>query len=168
MATWSSSAEWTPRRTAASAHQSVVPFQMFRASDGWLVIACAKQSLWVRLCEALARPDLAADARFADMTARSRNREELVGVLEQLLSERTVSDWVVVLGEHDVPCAPVNSIREALADPQIHARALLAAYEHPVLGRVETIRSALGSEQTRPVGRAPFLGENTAEVLASV
>jgi crotonobetainyl-CoA:carnitine CoA-transferase CaiB-like acyl-CoA transferase len=168
MATWSESAGWSPQRTPSSAHQSVVPFQMFSASDGWLVIACAKQSLWVNLCGALGKPELADDARFADMGARAANRAELVPILEELLSKRTVAEWVQLLRNHDVPCAPANSIEDALVDEQARARGSVVEYEHPILGRVGMVGSALGDQQTRAAGRAPFLGEHTLDVLTAV
>jgi crotonobetainyl-CoA:carnitine CoA-transferase CaiB-like acyl-CoA transferase len=168
MATWSRSKSWIPERFAGSAHQSVVPFQMFRASNGWLMVACAKESFWVKLCDALGHPDLAHDPRFSDMAARGRNRVELVRLLDEIFAGRSVAGWLELLGAYDVPCAPVNSIEDALTDDQARSRDVLAEYDHPVLGKVETVKSALGPALTRPVGRAPLLGEDTLDVLSDV
>ena len=66
-----------------SSHQTVIPFQLFPAADGWLVVACAKQHLWVKLCDALGRPELVTDPHFADFAARKRNRDEADRRLEQ-------------------------------------------------------------------------------------
>ncbi len=169
MATWSASRGWEPRRMPDSAHQTVVPFQAFEAADGWLVVACPKETLWRTLCQALERPSLADDDRFSDLAARDRNREILLPLLSEAFARRSVAEWIAVLAARGVPCAPVNGVAEALADAQADARGAVAAYDHPVLGEVRTVASPLrlaGPE--RPLDRAPFLGEHTAEILSEV
>jgi crotonobetainyl-CoA:carnitine CoA-transferase CaiB-like acyl-CoA transferase len=168
MATWMGSRGWSAQRLADSSHQSLVPFQLFAAADGWLMVAIAKESLWSKLCDAIERPELATDPRFLDMGTRSRNRGELVALLNDLFAARSVASWVDALSAYDIPCAAVNTLEEALADAQSQARGSMVDYDHPVLGRVTTVKSALGSTLTRAADRAPFLGESTVEVLTSV
>jgi crotonobetainyl-CoA:carnitine CoA-transferase CaiB-like acyl-CoA transferase len=168
MATWTGSRAWSAQRIADSAHQSIVPFQLLPAADGWLMVACAKESLWRKLCDAIERPELTRDLRFSDMAARSRHRVELVTLLKDVFRKRSVSDWINSLSSFDIPCAPVNSLEEALADEQSVARGSVVDYDHPVLGRVTTVKSPLGSTMTRPPDRAPFLGESTVDVLENV
>jgi crotonobetainyl-CoA:carnitine CoA-transferase CaiB-like acyl-CoA transferase len=86
--TWTASRDYAPRRMPESAHPSIVPFQAFATSDGWITIACAKQKFWERLCEALGRPDLLEDPRFADFAARDLHREELLPILRDALAGR--------------------------------------------------------------------------------
>jgi crotonobetainyl-CoA:carnitine CoA-transferase CaiB-like acyl-CoA transferase len=169
MATWSASRGWQPRRMPASAHQTLVPFQAFEAADGWLVVACPKETLWRGLCKALEQPSLADDERFASLAARDEHRDVLLPILEAALARRSVGEWIERLTAHGVPCAPVNDLPLALADEQAIAREAVVGYEHPVLGDVRTVATPLRlSDSPRPVERAPFLGEHTAEILAGV
>jgi crotonobetainyl-CoA:carnitine CoA-transferase CaiB-like acyl-CoA transferase len=163
--TWQASRGFTPPRTG-TAHASMVPFQTFAAGDGSIVIACPKQSLWVRLCEALERPEWAEDPRFVGFAERRRNAAELVSLIEQRLATRPVHAWVEVLNACGVPCAPVNSIEQALADKQVVARDGIWEYEHPVLGTVRQAASPLRmSDAVLPNERAPQRGEHTEAVL---
>ena len=168
MGTWTASRGWTAQRLADSSHQTVVPFQTFRAADGWLAVACAKESLWRRLCDALERPELSADPRFADLATRNVNRDALVAILAEAFGERPVEEWVALLARHGVPSASVNDIEGALADSQTQAREAVVGYEHPTLGAVRTVASALGDALTAEPTRGPLLGEHTREVLAEV
>jgi crotonobetainyl-CoA:carnitine CoA-transferase CaiB-like acyl-CoA transferase len=169
MATWSASRGWEPRRMPDSAHQTLVPFQTFAAADGWLVVACPKEHLWRALCEALGRPSLAHDERFADLSARDRNRDELLPLLREEFARRPVAEWIDLLATRGVPCSPVNDITEALSDAQASARDALVAYHHPVLGEVRAVGSPLRvGEADGDVRRAPFLGEHAWDILREV
>lgn len=169
MATWSASGGFTPQRLPFSAHQSLVPFQNFATADGWMVVACPKESLWRKLCQVLERTDLAEDARFRDFAARRHNREELVAILGGLFGGRPTGEWVSMLSAAGVPCTPVQAIAEALSDPQVSARDSLVDVEHPVLGTVRHVASPFRiSDFTAEVRRGPFLGEHTEAVLADL
>jgi crotonobetainyl-CoA:carnitine CoA-transferase CaiB-like acyl-CoA transferase len=163
--TWQASRDFTPARSG-TAHASMVPFQTFAAGDGSIVIACPKQGLWVRLCEALGRPDWPDDARFVGFSERRRNKDELVALIEERLATRPVAEWVELLGAAGVPCAPVNTVAQALADPQVAARDGVIGYSHPVLGEVRQIATPLRmSDAEPPARRAPLRGEHTEAVL---
>ena len=164
--TWAASRDFEPRRMAHSAHQSMVPFQTFPTADGWIVIACPKQRLWRQLCVALGRPELPDDRRFVDFAARDRNREVLVAMLEEELRGRTTAELLALLSAHGVPCAEVNDVAHAFADPQAQARDDVLSYEHPSLGTVRGPASPLRLSSMEPrVERGPLLGEHTEEVL---
>lgn len=168
LATWNASLGWQPRRMADSAHQLIVPFQAFEAADGWLVVACAKESLWRKFCAAIGRPELAADERFHDFAARDRNRDSLLDELRRIFVTRTVDDWDQLLRQHGVPSCPVNDVAGALADAQVEARESLVEYEHPLLGQVRGVASALGRTLTAEPARAPMLGEHTHDILTEL
>jgi len=169
MATWSASRGWEPRRMQNSSHQTLVPFQAFEAADGWLVVACPKETLWRALCDVLEEPALAGDERFAGLAARNANRDVLLPRLEAAFARRPVAEWIERLTARGVPCAPVNGVAEALADPQALAREAVVAYDHPVLGDVRTVASPLRlSTSEPPLDRGPFLGEHTTPILADV
>ena len=166
---WSASRDWQPRRMPNSAHQTVVPFQAFPSADGWIMIACAKQQLWERLCAGIGRPELVEDERFVDFAARDRNRDALLPMLEVVLSGKTTAEWVAILSPYGVPCGPVNDVAAALVDPQVAARDGIAEYEHPSLGIVRGPASPFRLDgATPPAERGPRLGEHTDEVLAEL
>jgi crotonobetainyl-CoA:carnitine CoA-transferase CaiB-like acyl-CoA transferase len=170
---WAATHGYVPPRRRNSAHASIVPFQNFRAADGWLVVAAAKQKFWERLCGVLGESELVDDTRFATMAARDEHRDELLQILEELFARRTVKEWLDLLVPAGVPAAKVNTVLEALAEPQTEARGDIVEHEHPVLGTVRSIRSALrleadGEPLERPSARGPFRGEHTEEVLAEL
>lgn len=169
LATWATSRGYEPGRRPFSSHPSIVPFQNFRTADGWIVVACPKQSFWRRLCQALEREQLADDERFATFAARERNRDELLELLDGELAALPTDAWIDRLVEAGVPCAPINDVATALEDEQVHARELMVDIEHPTLGHVRQVGSPLrlSSGRAEP-RRAPFRGEHTREVLARI
>ena len=169
MATWSASRGWEPRRMQNSSHQTLVPFQAFEAADGWLVVACPKETLWRALCDVLGETALADDERFAGLAARDANRGVLLPRLEAAFARRPVAEWIEQLTARGVPCAPVNGVAEALADPQALAREAVVGYDHPVLGDVRTVATPLRfSTSESPLERGPFLGEHTTPILTDL
>jgi crotonobetainyl-CoA:carnitine CoA-transferase CaiB-like acyl-CoA transferase len=169
LGTWAASRGYEPVRRANSAHQSIVPFQNFEAADGWLVVACPKQTLWERLCEAIGRPDLLEDERYRTFAGRDEHRDELLAELDAVFRAQPVAAWVELLSASGVPCAPVNDIAAALADPQVGVREAIVEIPHPLLGPVRQIASPLRLDGfTPPAARAPFRGEHTASVLRGV
>jgi crotonobetainyl-CoA:carnitine CoA-transferase CaiB-like acyl-CoA transferase len=166
---WAASQGFEPRRMPNSAHQTMVPFQAFPTADGWIMVACPKQLLWERFCDAIGRPELTRDPRFADFAARDRNRDTLVPLLTEALSAQTTAHWLEQLEAHRVPSAPVNDVRAALDDPQAAARGDVVTYEHPVLGPVSGPASPLRLDGGVPAAaRGPLLGEHTHDVLREV
>ncbi|HET8607969.1 MAG TPA: CoA transferase [Gaiellaceae bacterium] len=165
--TWAASRGHVAPRRPWSAHPSVVPFQNLPTADGWIAVACAKEKFWVALCAAIGRPELAA--AHPDFAARDERRDEVVAALAEAFAARTTAEWVALLVPAGVPCAPVNSVEQALADPQVEARDGLIEYEHPALGTVRQPASPLRIEgEPAPVARAPHRGEHTDEVLREV
>jgi crotonobetainyl-CoA:carnitine CoA-transferase CaiB-like acyl-CoA transferase len=167
--TWAASKGYTPPRRRNSAHPSIVPFQNFATADGWVVVACPKPKFWERFCSAIGRPELVEDERFADFAARDRNRDELTPLLDEAMAARTTAEWLAVFAEAEVPSAPVNDVASALEDVQARARGAVVELEHPELGTVRQVASPLRlSSGARPLGRAPFRGEHTEQVLVEL
>lgn len=165
--TWAASQDYTPKRMANSAHQSVVPFQTFLTADGWIVVACPKQSLWERLCTALDRQDLLNDKRFVDIPSRGANRDELTRILRIAFGSDTTENWLARLRASGVPTAPVNDIAAALGDAQAVARGAVVEIDHPKLGAVRQVASPLrlSSIDEPPLRPGPLLGEHSDEIL---
>lgn len=163
---WHLNAGFEPKRTHHSAHPSVVPFQAFQASDGWLVIAAPKEKFWVRLTEVLGHAELATNPRYRTLADRQQNADEVLAILDGILATRTVEEWVDALSAAAIPCGPVNTVAEALNDPQVEARHMILEAEHPVYGRVKTIASPVkvGNATAVPI-RAPQRGEHTEAIV---
>jgi crotonobetainyl-CoA:carnitine CoA-transferase CaiB-like acyl-CoA transferase len=167
--TWAATNGYTPPRRSNSAHPSIVPFQNFATADGWIVVACPKPKFWENFCDAIGRPELTGDERFTDFAARDRNRHELTPLLDRVLASRTSAEWLAIFAAADVPSAPVNDVATALRDPQARAREDVVEFEHPDLGTVRQVASPLRlSDAQRPLGRAPFRGEHTEQVLVEL
>ena len=164
-AIWSLNRGWAPRRVADSGHQTLVPAQNFATRDGWLVVFCSKEKFWEALVDALELPELTRDARFASFDARLAHKEALLAILKPRFAARTTADWLRRLRGR-VPCAPVNSMREALDDEQIRQRGMILEVEHPEFGTLHEVASPIRTEGavTRPA-RAPRLGEHTDAIL---
>jgi crotonobetainyl-CoA:carnitine CoA-transferase CaiB-like acyl-CoA transferase len=170
LGTWVASRGYEPVRRRNSAHQSVVPFQNFATADGWVVVACPKQTLWEKLCGALDRPDLVgADGSYATFADRDANRVELLQELETEFATRPTEEWLETLTAAGVPCAPVNAIAEAIQDPQAAARGAIVEHDHPVLGRVRAVGSPFVIDGARPQPRSgPGRGVDTRSLLREV
>jgi crotonobetainyl-CoA:carnitine CoA-transferase CaiB-like acyl-CoA transferase len=165
-AAWAINSDFIPTRTHHSAHPSLVPFQAFRSGDGWLVVACAKDKFWTRLAAVLGRPDLAADARFATFAGRRAHSAELLRTLEEAFLTRTSQEWLVDLRAAGVPCGPVNSVAEALADPHTQSRGMVIQTEHPHFGTVKQVASAVRvGDEPQEHRRAPRRNEDATAVL---
>jgi len=153
-----------------SAHPYVVPFQAFRASDGWIYVAVWVERLWPPFCAAIERPELATDGRFAGRDDRVRHRRELIALLEPIFLTRPVKEWMARLERHEVLCAPVNRYADLPTDPQVIASRMLVPEDHPRAGRLTTLSTPIRFSRT-PGGiraHAPALGEHTDEILREV
>jgi crotonobetainyl-CoA:carnitine CoA-transferase CaiB-like acyl-CoA transferase len=166
LGTWVASRGYQPVRRQRSAHQSLVPFGNFPTADGWIVIACPKETLWRNLCRALDRPEWTTDPRFTTFSDRGAHREELTDLLDGTLAAAPTAQWVERLTRNGVPCASINDIPGALADPQAVAREAVQTATHPRLGSVKQVRTPFRMPGLNPRPRpAPGLGEHTEAVL---
>lgn len=150
-----------------NAHANIVPYQVFRASDRDFIIACGNDSQFVALCDAIGLPELPKDPRFARNADRVSNREEIVAILSRHFLGGLADEWVGRIHPQGVPVGAINSIAQALDEPQILARNMLVNIPHPLKADFVTVGSPIKLSRTpveylRP---APMLGEHTDEVL---
>jgi succinate--hydroxymethylglutarate CoA-transferase len=156
-----------PKRLG-SAHPRNAPYQAYDASDAPFVVAAGNDALWKEVCEAVERPELSADPRFADVASRARHQKALAQILQEAFKTKTAGEWISELTRRGVPCAPVNTFAEILADPELYARGLVQPLVAPVIGETRATAYAVQIDRSRPrVKRPPpRLGEHTAEVLS--
>ncbi len=149
-----------------NAHASIVPYQIFHASDRPFAAGAGTDRHFEQLCaRVLRRPDLARDVRFLTNADRVRHREALVAVLEVAFRERTAAQWVMRCRRAAVPASLVRGVREALRTPA--ARALVETVLHPEIGSYQTVCNPVILDGRRHgAGSAPpVLGQHTAAVL---
>jgi crotonobetainyl-CoA:carnitine CoA-transferase CaiB-like acyl-CoA transferase len=146
-----------------NAHPSIVPYQPFRAADGWIAVAAANDGLYTRLCQAIDRPDLAADERYATNEARVLNREPLIGELQAVFAARATDDWERLLLAAGVPAGKIRGVGEALRTAPARTRRV----DHPTAGAIELVGPPfeLNSAALGPSTPPPLLGQHTDEVL---
>ena len=167
-AIWSLNRDWTPERVADSGHQTLVPAQNFRTRDGWIVVFCNKDKFWTALVEALELPVLTIDPRFATFADRLTHKGALLEILTPRFAARTTRDWLTRLSGR-VPCAPVNTMQEALEDDQVSQRAMILEVTHPSFGVLREVASPIKTAGaiTAPAP-APQLGEHTESLLSEL
>jgi crotonobetainyl-CoA:carnitine CoA-transferase CaiB-like acyl-CoA transferase len=153
-----------------NAHPNIVPYQVFAAADGQLVVAVGNDAQFIRFCQVLGAPQLAADPKFAANADRVRNRELLVPLLAARLKEMRRDDLLAALEAKGIPAGPINSVAEVLADPQVRFRRMQVDLPapHAAGGVVQGVRTPILLNGTPAVAQraSPALGEHTAEVLA--
>lgn len=167
-ATWYLNGGLEPTRAARSAHPSLVPFQAFAGSDGWFIVGCPKEKFWVQLANAIERQDLLDDERFVGFEGRRLNAAALIEILDEVFVTATVEHWTTLLGSAGVPCGPVQSVPDALADPHTEARGLIVETEHPRFGTIQQMASPVrvGAEAT--YRRAPQRDEDGETILQEI
>jgi formyl-CoA transferase len=159
----------SPRRRG-NEHPTIVPYETFEASDGWINLGVANDDLWRRLCAAAERPDLVEHASFAKASDRVRNREVLVPIVRDLVKTRTRDDWLARLDEAGVPCGAIRTVGEVCDSDLLKARGMVAGMAHASAGTVRAIKNAVHLSRTplEEYVAPPRLGEHTREVLTGL
>jgi len=142
-----------------SGHPGFVPYEAFDTADAPLLICCGNDRLFAKLATTLGQPHWLADARFATNRARLTHKAALVDELAPLLRRRPRAEWIELLQAEGVPCAPIHTVPEALAHPQVQAQGMLT----PVPGedfRLTALPLSIDGQRPALRGGAPRLGEH--------
>ncbi len=141
----------------------------FETSDGWLIVAANNEAMWTRICEALERPDLLEDPRFATRQERSDRAEELEQEVAGWFLKHTMREASDHLSRFSVPCSPVNDVAQAANDPHLSEREILMEVPDPIAGSIHVAGKMIKFSRTpMVVGSTPMVGEHTEEVLRDV
>ncbi|GAA5179525.1 MULTISPECIES: CaiB/BaiF CoA transferase family protein [Halomonadaceae] len=152
-------------------HRVSAPYQAVKARDGYLMLGCANQRTWERFAQGvLGREDLLADERFLTNHARGQHVEELESLLEGIMADRDVDDWLERCDAAGVPAGPINDFAQAMQDEHYLARGMVQEIEHPKIGKMKTIGfpskfSRTPSQIRQP---APLFAQHTDEVLSTL
>jgi formyl-CoA transferase/CoA:oxalate CoA-transferase len=151
-------------------HPNIVPYQVFKAKDKYIILTIGTEKLWQAFCQALGLEHLKTDPRFATNKDRAKNRAELIPILDELFSAQTADYWLEKLKDTGIPTGPINTIADTLAHPQHQARHFIVELEHPLIGVVKSMGNPVNLSAT-PVSyrlAPPTLGQHTNEVLAGL
>jgi crotonobetainyl-CoA:carnitine CoA-transferase CaiB-like acyl-CoA transferase len=152
-----------------SAHPMNAPYQAFKAQDGYFALAAGNDRLWQAACDVIGRSDLTQDARFGSPTLRAQNQDALRELLEAEFAKYPTAKLLELFAGRGVPCAPINSYSEVLADPQVKHMEWAEEMELPNGARTRTIISPLrlSGKKLGVRRRPPALGEHNDEIIAA-
>jgi formyl-CoA transferase len=156
----------TPARYG-NAHASIVPYETFPTQDGWIAVGVGSDEQFRKFCALAGQPALAADERYQTNAARVVNRALLIPQLQEIFRSRTGAAWLAGLEAMGIPAGPINDVATALADPQVHARAMVQEVDHPTAGPMKLLGPVAKLSRTPAAIRSapPALGWHTDEVL---
>ncbi len=153
-----------------TAHESIIPYQVFRTADRPIAIAVANQKLWEIFCRVTGRDEWLDDPRFESNPKRVENRQTLLPLIEQLFAEKTCDEWMEIFVAASIPCGPVNNMEHLFEDPQLKHRNMIVDVPHPTIDKLRLTGIPIKYSETPGEIRShpPLLGEHTAEILTDV
>ena len=159
----------TPIR-GGNAHPNIQPQDVFKCSDGQVVLAVGNDGQFVSLCNALGLPELSLDDRFKTNAQRVKNQLDLRPLLDAEFIKNTRSFWTQKMEAAEVPCGPINSVAEALNDPQIAHRKMVRQLDHPISGKVSQVMTPFHFKNAsiKADQAPPLLGQHTKKILSDL
>ena len=160
------SGKTTPRM--GNAHPTIVPYEAFKAKDGYIILAVGNDKQFKLFCDFASRAEWAEDARFSTNQQRVQNRETLVPMVRDLIATESCAYWMDGLTKCGVPCGPVNNLQQVFEDPQVHARNMVVEMQHDYSdGPIKLLGCPIMMSDTPPQYQhaPPYLGQHTDEVL---
>jgi crotonobetainyl-CoA:carnitine CoA-transferase CaiB-like acyl-CoA transferase len=145
-----------------SRHRLAAPYEALKTGDGYIVVGVSNPRLWAGFCRAIGAPELECDLRFVDNKSRVANRDALQTAIEARLASQTTAHWLDALLEVGVPAGPINTVAQAVEDPQIRARGLFAEVD----GRRFMRAPVMLSDTPVAIRQGPApVGRHTAQAL---
>src|SRR6266446_5378806 len=159
----------SPKRMGTR-HPSIVPYECFKARDGFVNIAVTNQKQWENFCRVLGLPEIAADSRFESMKARLTHYDELRPMIDRIISKMTRSETIARMADVGIPAGPINTVGEILEDPHIQAREMVVQLTHPEYGPLKVLGIPIKLSDTPGIvqNAPPRFGEHNREVLSKL
>ncbi len=150
-------------------HPNIVPYQVFKTADGHIMVTIGNDSQFQRFCEFVGHSEISRDEKFSSNSARVKNRDELIPILEPIFLSKGSTEWLQELEERSIGCGPINNVNEIFEDPQVLDRGMKIEMPHPAVGGASApmVASPLRFSET-PVSyrhAPPMLGADTEAVL---
>ncbi len=148
-------------------HPTSMPTSAYTTSDGYINIGASGEGMWVRLCNAIGRPELLERAEFKGNSTRAKNRIALNAEINDTLKSKTSDEWIGILNDGGVPCGPIYTVDQVFADPQVRHLGAAAPIKHPRLGDIKLVNqpATLSRTPATLATATPEIGEHTTEVL---
>jgi formyl-CoA transferase len=153
-----------------TAHESIIPYQVFDTKDNPIAIAVANQKLWIRFCELTGKKEWIDDPRFETNPKRVENRGVLIPLVAEVMKGKTCDEWMDLFVKSSIPCGPVNMMQSLFADPQVAHRGMVAEVPHPTIGTLRMVGNPVKFSDTPATVRLapPLLGEHTDAIAGDV
>ena len=150
-----------------TAHESIVPYQSFATTDGYLTVGGANDRQFRELCAKIGRKDLAEDSQFATNALRVQNRRRLIDEMASTIKTKSNDEWINIFAGANFPYGPINTLEKVFQDPQIVHSGIVSEVQHPTAGKIRMVGppvefSGSGNEIRLP---PPILGQHTVQVL---
>ena len=149
-------------------HPSIVPYTSYQTADAMIALGVGNERQFARLTDVLGHPEWAKDARFASNRARVENRAVIDSLISEALSHDKADAWLAKLKAAGIPCGKINSVAQALDDPQTAARKMIETIEHPTVGALKMLGIPFKFSDTACSVRRPppTLGQHSEEILS--
>jgi len=164
-------AEGKSPKPLGNRHPTISPFQAYQGSDGYFVIAVGNDSLWKSFCGAMQIPGLYEDTRFSTNRLRTENIDALNLILEPVFLTRRKEDWLCLMDQNGIPCAPINDIEHVMQDIQILSRNMIVEVQDELAGTVKIAGNPIkmtNVPESPSRGKVPEIGEHNAEVYGGM
>jgi CoA:oxalate CoA-transferase len=158
-------------RPLGSRHPEIAPFQAYRTSDSYIVIAAGNDHLFAMMAKAIGRADLLDNTNYSTNALRHSNVDALQTDMEKTLRKRLTKDWLDLLNKAGVPCGPVNTVADVFKDPQVAVRSMIVAMDDPVIGRLHVAGNPIklsGVSEAAAHRPPPNVDADRAAVLALI
>jgi crotonobetainyl-CoA:carnitine CoA-transferase CaiB-like acyl-CoA transferase len=160
-----------PKRIG-NAHANIVPYQVFSVADGHVIIATGNDAQYVKLCQVLGAPELAANPDYKDNVGRLKHRGELVGKIAAITAKMKRDDLLAKLEAVGVPAGPINDLAQVFDDPQVIHRGMQLSLPSAAAksGSIPGVRTPVVIDGWKAASEhpSPLLGEHTAEILREI
>ncbi len=156
-----------PAQRFGSGHPTIVPYQAFQAKDMDIILAVANDRLWQKCCKGFGWNDLLEDSKFKINDDRVANRELLVGIINERLSQLESKEIFDLMEQAGVPCGPIHTVEQILTHPHVQAREMILEIDHPVVKNLKVPGFPVKFSETpaQLKKHPPLLGEHTDEIL---
>jgi len=150
-----------------SGHPVIVPYQAFRAKDSYFNLAVGNDQLWVKFCKAVGLEEIMNDPRYATNSKRVENREELVKIIDDLISTKEAEEWLKILTDAGIPCGPIYTMDKLFNDPQVLHRKMVQTLDHSTAGKIKVTGVPIKLSETpgEVLTAPPVLGQHTKDIL---
>jgi crotonobetainyl-CoA:carnitine CoA-transferase CaiB-like acyl-CoA transferase len=156
--------------TMGNAHPNIVPYEAYKASDHYIILATGNDGQYQRFCNVAGRSDLATDERFDTNRKRVDNRNILGPILKEIIGAKPRKFWLEELEKVGVPSGPINNLEQVFDDPHVQTREMQREVEHPVGGTYPTVANPIRFSES-PIEydcSPPVLGQHTDDVLENM